>query len=92
MQVVKTPLKTIRFATDPHYRVVLIYNKWKRDVEVAQKIKIGVPVVSDEHAIKCVNIARNDGSALILTAPLHDAEIYHDNLEKTGLKVILDEL
>lgn len=86
----KSQLKFL--TTDPYYRVILLYNNWRRDHDIAKKVHTSVPPINYTDALKCTTISRKDGRALIITAPERDAVTYRDNLKSQGLSILLDEV
>lgn len=75
---------------EPIYRVILHYSNWIDHGQTAKTIKQGVPVISYSHALRTAENAAAYGSAIVVTVPKDEAELYEQRLERLGFKVSLD--
>ena len=84
---------TLNLTFEPFYRVVLLYNGWKddKDKDIAIKVKQSVNILSFSESLVRARNARIQHSAILVTVPKDDAQLYLENLVKKGLEVKLDE-
>lgn len=76
--------QSIRF--EPFYRVLLHYSMWNDNKLVAKTVAKAVPIISFNDGLRVAEAAEKVGSAIVVTVPLEDAEIYDDRLRHAGLK------
>lgn len=79
------------FSFEPIYRVLLYYNNWEDDRNVAKIIKQCVPIISYGAAKQVVSNARAYGNSIVVTAMQEDATKYYRNLLSKGLNVDIIE-
>lgn len=76
-------MPTYSFA--PIYRVILRYNNWTDDKEVAKLVKQAVPVITYGSAKQVVANSKAYGHGIVVTAVQEDAVQYMNNLLVKGL-------
>jgi len=75
---------------EPIYRIILYFTQWNDNTEIARRIVKSVPVIRVAEAMRISQSAANNGTAIVITAPLSDAQVYLNRLTNEGLKVSLD--
>ena len=78
------------FAYEPIYRVILHYNQWQDAKPIALRVRQAVPVLSGADAQRVVENAQAHGTAIVITAPHDDAEMYESRLTRVGLKASIE--
>lgn len=84
-QVFNVDIIMPNFSFAPIYRVILRYNNWTDDREVAKTVKQAVPVISYSAAKQTVANAKAYGHGIVITAAQEDATKYTKNLVSKGL-------
>lgn len=75
---------------EPIYRIVLYFTQWNDNTEIARRIVKSVPIIRVAEAMRISQNAASYGTAIVITAPLSDAQVYLNRLTNEGLKVSLD--
>lgn len=75
---------------EPIYRVILHYTNWTDHKDVANVVKKAVPSISKTHALRTVENAAAYGTAIVVTVPQDEAEMYEARLNRMGLKASLE--
>lgn len=75
---------------EPIYRVILHYTNWNDHRIIGKAVKQAVPVITYTHALRSAENAAAHGSAIVVTVPKDDAEMYESRLSRAGLKASLD--
>ena len=83
--------KSISFAYEPFYRVILVYTNWTNDSTVAEKVRASCRTVTFTEALKTVRYSKIHGGGIVCTVLKDEADIYSNNMKKRGLTVLLDE-
>jgi ATP-dependent Clp protease adapter protein ClpS len=73
------------FSFAPIFRVILRYNNWGDDKEVAKMVKQSVPVITYSAAKQIVSNAKAYGQSIVITTVQEDATKYLRNLLSKGL-------
>lgn len=75
---------------EPIYRVILHYTNWTDHKDIARVVHRAVPTITRTHALQTVENAAAYGSAIVVTAPLDEAEMYEARLTRMGMKATLE--
>ncbi len=82
----------LNISFESFYRVILVYNNWTNDKEIARVLKKTVPLVGTvNNAIHIVTSARSYGKAIVVTVIKKEAEQYVRDLRKQKLEAELEE-
>jgi len=74
------------------YRVILVYNNWTNDRDVARILKRVIPIVGTmNNAIQIVKSSKSYGKAIIVTVIKKEAEQYVKSLRQNNLEAELEE-
>lgn len=78
-------MDTPNFQFEPFYRVLLHYNNWTEGKQIARIVRMAVPIVSADESIRVVEMAEIHETAIVVTVPKDDAELFVQRLVVAGL-------
>lgn len=73
------------FQFEPFYRVLLHYNNWTEGKQIARIVRMAVPIVSADESLRVVEMAEIHETAIVVTVPKDDAELFVQRLIVSGL-------
>ena len=78
---------------EPLYRIMLHYTLWNEsdNKTVAQKLKVGVPILTLRDCEKIVRHAKSYGVCMVCTVAHEKAILFHENLLRFGLNATIEE-
>jgi ATP-dependent Clp protease adaptor protein ClpS len=74
----------------PPYHVILHNDDHNSMAHVVRALRLSVPSLSDEDAVRIMFEAHTNGQATVITCAREEAELYRDRLESFGLTATIE--